>query len=69
MLSGHCSSGKSASPCTGATNEPRARKLSIPGTWIGLSSRRAATFGCPIIVIAAFGPLSNRPSIAASATG
>ena len=54
---------------TSLWNVPNARKLSTPGTAIGLSSRRSATFGWPMSVMPAIGPLSNRPSIAASATG
>ena len=56
-------------PCTVlATCRTRGR-TGRPGTVTGLSSRRSLTFGWPIMFRPARGPLSKRPSIAASATG
>ncbi len=69
MLSGQSGSGNSSRPGTSRWNVPKARKLSIPGTWIGLSRRRCFTLGWPMSVMPAMGPLANRPSMAASATG
>src|SRR5437773_8541031 len=69
MLSGQFPSGNASSPGTLLWNVPKARKLSMPGTRIGLSSRRSRRLGWPISVISAIGPLAKRPSIAASPAG
>ena len=66
MLVGQVSGGNASSPRTSLWNVPYARKLSTPGILIGLSMRRSLTFGCPMSVISAIGPVSKRPSIAAS---
>jgi hypothetical protein len=40
MLSGHWSSGNASSPATSLRNASKARKLNVPGGWIGFSRRR-----------------------------
>ena len=69
MLSGQSASRELVRPRTFSWNVPYARKLSAPGMRTGLSSVCSFTFGWPMSVMPATGPLSKRPSIAASATG
>src|SRR5881409_2856004 len=51
MLSGQSRSGNSSSPGTSRWKVPNASRLSIPGTRIGLSSRRPRTLGWPMSVM------------------